>query len=162
MSRQSYTIVRRTTASPEALYALLADVPSWRRWAPGVSHAELVREGSPDPTGAGAVRRVGGPRPVRIEEEILEAEPGAMQRYTITRGLPVDGYQAVVRFERRGDATVITWEGSFTPKVGVLGPALKVALRSAVSGLARGLVREAERGSAGPAQHGGVRQSPGD
>lgn len=155
MSRQSFTVVRHTTAAPELLYDLLADVPRWAEWAPMVTHASVVRPGSPDPTGAGTVRRVGGPPPFRVEEKVLEAVRGVRQCYTITRGVPVEDYRAEVRFEPQPDgSTLITWHGTFRPSVGLLGLPVRVFLRTAVTQLANGLVRAAERTSASDGQSG--------
>jgi len=144
MRRQSFSLSLTTSAKAADLYALLADVPAWVSWAPLVSHATFVRQGTPDPTGAGAVRRVGGLGVISVDEEILEAVPGRKQRYTATRGLPVSAYDATVEFDDAEGRTRLTWTSTFTAKPAVLGPVLKVLLRAAIGRLARGLVVAAE------------------
>jgi uncharacterized protein YndB with AHSA1/START domain len=56
----SFRVERTTSAPPAPIYDLLADASGWRNWAPLVGHSELIRQGTPDPLGAGAIRRIGG------------------------------------------------------------------------------------------------------
>ncbi|MGZ3676560.1 MAG: SRPBCC family protein [Ktedonobacterales bacterium] len=68
-----YRVELESSAPPSRIYDLLADAAAWEKWAPLVGHSELIRRGSPDPLGAGAIRRVSGLKVLRAEEEIVEA-----------------------------------------------------------------------------------------
>jgi hypothetical protein len=144
MHEQRFRVQRQSSAPPHAIYALIEDVPGWTKWAPLVTHARLVREGSQRIGGAGAVRRVGGLGFLTVDEEILEDRPPHYHRYTIARGLPVSTYSGEVHVEPLGSGSALLWTGTFTTRVPGLGPILRVLLGRAIGMVATGAVAAAE------------------
>ena len=135
-----------TSAPPERVYDLLADAAAWRRWAaPLVSHSELIHQGTPDPLGAGAIRRIGGLKVVRADEEILEARPPHYQRYTALRGIPVSNYCGEVNLKEVAAGTELVWTGTFEPRIPGTGRLLAVLLRLAIAAIASRAIAEAEK-----------------
>ena len=145
MREQRFRVERQSSASPLSIYTLLEDVPTWTEWAPLVSHASFVREGSPRIGGAGAIRRLGGLGFISVDEEILEDRPPNYHRYTIARGAPVSSYCAEVHIESLGSGSSLLWTGTFTTRVPGLGPILRVLLTRTIGMIATAVVVAAER-----------------
>jgi uncharacterized protein YndB with AHSA1/START domain len=146
-----FLVERKSSASPERIYHLLADAAAWRRWAGRlVSYSELVRQGTPDPLGAGAIRRVGGLKIVRADEEILEARPPHYQRYTAVRGIPVSHYCGEVHLNEVDGGTELVWSGTFEPRIPGTGRLLAVFLRLAIASIADHAIAAAEQSADAP------------
>jgi len=142
--RASYEVTARSAAPPQQVFDLLADAPSWRRWAgPMVMQSWWEREGSPAPGGVGAIRRLGlcG---VSSREEIVVYDPPRHHGYTLLSGVVRD-YRADVRLEPDGSGTRIVWSGSFTPTWFGSGPLIRRFFRQTIAGVARRLAAEAEK-----------------
>ena len=56
MQARNLEVTAESTASPEAVWALLAEVGTWSEWA-AFDESVLERPGSGDPEGVGAIRR---------------------------------------------------------------------------------------------------------
>jgi hypothetical protein len=131
-----------TTASPAAVYALLADAPSWRRWAgPLVTYAAW--ETPPGPGGGPPVRRLGR-RPFLVREEVVVAEPPSRHAYRLLSGQPVRSYEAEVRIgvEGAGGRTRVEWTGRVVP-LPWTGWLVERAFARMLRGFARRLAEEA-------------------
>jgi uncharacterized protein YndB with AHSA1/START domain len=148
----SYEVTTTSKASPQTVFAVLADGAGWSRWAgPMVLRSWWEREGTPAPGGVGAIRRLGLER-VGSREEIVAYDPPHHLAYTVLKGLPVRDYRADVRIEPDGAGSRIVWGGTFTPKVPGTAPALRLFLRTTIGSFARRLADYAERSQrAGPA-----------
>jgi uncharacterized protein YndB with AHSA1/START domain len=132
-----FRVERMTSAPPVRIYNLLADAAAWRQWAnPLVTYSELIRQGTPDPLGAGAIRRMGGLKLVRADEEILEARPPHYQRYTAVRGIPVSHYHGEVYLNEVESGTELVWTGTFEPRIPGTGWLLAVLLRLVIATIA--------------------------
>jgi uncharacterized protein YndB with AHSA1/START domain len=141
----SYDVRVRSSATPEQLFALVADAPGWSRWAgPMIMRSTWLREGDPAPGGVGAVRRL-GTRLIATREEILEYDPPHYLAYTILSWQPIRDYRAIVSFDADGDGTRITWAGAFEPMVPGTGRVYAWVLGRIVGSLAVHLARYAER-----------------
>lgn len=140
-----FRVEATTTASPESVYDLLANAADWKNWAPLVSYSELTRLGTPDPLGAGAIRRIGGFGVLRVEEEILEARPPHYQRYTAVRGLPASKYRGEVQLDRVEGGTRLVWTGTLEPLIPGSGWLLATSLRLAIRAIATRAIAVAER-----------------
>lgn len=79
----------RSNASPQRVWTLLADVRSWRDWAP---LDEVSVEGGHE---VGEVRRVRSGR-ITTRERVIAFEPPLRYAYEILSGLPIRGYVAEV------------------------------------------------------------------
>jgi uncharacterized protein YndB with AHSA1/START domain len=144
----SYEVAAVSAASPDDVFALLADGAGWSRWAgPLIVRSWWEREGVPAPGGVGAVRAL-GLRRIGSREEIVAYDPPHHLAYTILSGLPVHDYRADVRLQPTPAGTQIAWSGSFRPKLPGTGWALRRFLLMTIGGFTRRLAREAERRSA--------------
>jgi uncharacterized protein YndB with AHSA1/START domain len=143
MGSHSYEVVAYSAASPERLFALLADATAWPRWAgPMIGHGSWEREGEPGPGGIGAVRKLGR-WPVYSREEIVAYEPPTHVGYTISKGQPVRNYRADVTFTAESDGTRIEWRGTFDPVIPGTGALLTAFFRRLITRFASGLAAHA-------------------
>jgi Polyketide cyclase / dehydrase and lipid transport len=142
-----FRVERVTPVAPEGIYSLLAGVPAWKDWAPLVSYSELIRQGTPDPLGAGAIRRIGGLGLLRVDEEILEARPPHYQRYTAVRGIPVSRYHGEVHLDSVDGGTRLVWTGAFEPRIWGSGRLLATLLRLVIGAIATRAIAVAEQHS---------------
>ena len=137
MKTSSYEIIERSSASPQAIFDLIADAPGWPRWAgPLAANASWEREGDPAPGGVGAIRKVGR-WPQYGREQIVEYDPPHHVAYTVLSGVPVRDYRADIDIVPEGAGTMIRWRATFTPKVPGPGRLVAVVLRKIVGGFAR-------------------------
>jgi len=144
---EAFKVDATSSAAPEAVFALLADGPSWSRWAgPLIRRSTWAREGRPPPGGVGAVRKLGVP-PVYSREEIVEYDPPHRLAYTILSGQPVREYRADVRLRPDGDGTRIEWAASFRPAIPGTGRFVRWYLAAIVGGFARRLAAYAAANS---------------
>lgn len=139
-----FRVERTTSAPPERIYRLLADAPAWREWAPLVSRSELIRQGSRDPLGAGAIRRIGGLKFLSVDEEILEARQPHYQHYTALRGIPISHYSGEVRLNELDGVTEFVWSGTFEPRIPGTGRLLATLLGLAIAKIAERAIAVAE------------------
>ena len=139
---QRVDVVVRSTASREAVWALLADARGWSRWAPFRTSA-LEREGSPVPDGVGALRRFGR-GPVVSREEVVAFPPRRLV-YELRSGLPLRDYRAEVTLTPAGSGTEIAWRSRFAPRVPATGWLFRLFLRRFITEVATRLARHAER-----------------
>lgn len=138
-----------TPASPDAVYRLLADAPSWAQWA-GPLITRAAWETEPRAGATGGVRRLGRP-PFMVREQIVVAEPPHRYAYRLLSGQPVRSYDVDVRITPMGGSahqlaesgddarTRIVWTGSVVAMVPGTGWILQCLLRRMLSGFARRL-----------------------
>ncbi|WP_290058235.1 SRPBCC family protein [Amycolatopsis solani] len=138
---QRISVRGRTSAPPNAVYALLRDGASWPEWSP-LGSFELVREGEGEPEGLGAVRlfRTGG---VKSYEKIVALEPGRRFGYALEHGLPLRDYVAHVDLSPRDGGTEIHWHSTFTAKIPGTGPLYRRFLARFIERVVAGLVEAA-------------------
>ena len=139
---RSYRVDARSKAPVEQVWPLLGEAARWRDWS-FLTRSELVREGSPDRDGVGAVRRFSrygfGSR-----EEVVVWDPPHHLGYRILSGFPVRDYRADVTLEETGTGTRIEWVGSYEPKWPGTGRLLGYALPKMMQRFADGVARYAE------------------
>jgi uncharacterized protein YndB with AHSA1/START domain len=141
--RSTFVVESRSAASPETVFAVLADGSRWQQWAgPAVPRSSWA-PGSPQ-GGIGAVRRL-GLGPLSSREEIVAHEPPRLLSYVLRSGEGLHHYRATVdvRPEPVG-GTRIVWSGQVDSRVPGLAPALAAMFRLLVTGFARRLARHAE------------------
>ena len=146
MAVSTYEFTVSSSATPEDVFAVLADATRWREWAGSmITVSEWEREGEPAPGGVGAIRRLGRP-PAYAREQILEYDPPRHLAYTIVSGLPVNGYHADIDLlTASGGGTTIRWAGAFEPRVPGTGGLFAAVLERIVRGYATSAAAEAER-----------------
>ena len=103
-----------TTATPETVWALIADATRYPQWGPW---SAAGYNGSPEHV-PGAVywlrsaSRAYG-RYVTTVERVEEIDPGRRLLYTVTGGLPVRAYQGRVVLTPVPEGTRISWSASW-------------------------------------------------
>jgi hypothetical protein len=143
MAQQVIHQVAATTASPAAVYELLADGSTWPGWSP-IGSFELLEPGDGSPEGLGAVRRFTTGR-IRSTERVVERRPGEQFSYVLVSGLPLRGYRADVTLTPGPSGTTITWHSTFRAKVPGTGPLYRRQLGKFVGQCVEGLARASER-----------------
>lgn len=129
-------------ASPDQVWAALADHEAMSSWGPGVT-VSLTKEGSTERNGVGAVRRIAAPGPApAIVEEITTFEPGSVLGYKALGGVPLKNYAGEVRLTPDGAGTRIEWTISADQRVPL---AEKAAIKTIATVLLRLLVRAVKK-----------------
>jgi predicted ester cyclase/uncharacterized protein YndB with AHSA1/START domain len=126
-----------SSAPPEQVWALLADVRTWPGWA-GFD-AAAVEQGA----GVGEIRRFrSGRRTTR--ERVVALEPPSRFAYELVSGLPIRDYRAEVTLAPApGGGTQIRWRSSFEPQMPGTGALLRARLEAFVGRAARALATAA-------------------
>lgn len=140
-----FRVERASSAPPTRVYNVLAHVADFREWAPHVGYSELIRQGTPDPLGAGAVRRLGPYKWASVDEEILEARPPHYQRYIGVRGFPVSQYGGEIRLSQVETGTELLWTVTFQQRVPGTGRPLETIIRAVITSLADHAIGVAEK-----------------
>jgi uncharacterized protein YndB with AHSA1/START domain len=113
--------VRRTMkASPERVFAVLSDHAGYARF-PGVRAATLLRAGSADKNGVGALRRI-AVGPAWFEEEIVSFAPPASFEYRILRSRPPTEHEhGRVAITPVDGGCEVVWTTRFAVKLPLIG-----------------------------------------
>jgi hypothetical protein len=147
VTEYSFAAEATSSATPDAVFALLADATRWKEWAgPFIRESFWEREGTPPPGGIGAIKRLGG-RPIYSREETVEYDPPRRYAYVILSGQPVTRYKAVVELAplEGGTGTHIRWSSTFEPKVAATGRFMRWYLSKIIAGFTRRLAAYAPR-----------------
>ena len=135
----TYEIRRTSTASPERLFALLSDAPSWPTWFKPAKRMEF------EPGAQPPVRLVKLAPGVAIREVIVEENAPIHHAYSIRSVIPIKDHRADVWLTERADGgTDIRWASSMRPKLPGTGLVLKASLTKAVSGVCKALLKAAK------------------
>jgi len=143
VGRWRYELVRRSSASPEVIWPLVAEAERWKDWS-FLTRSFLLRPGRPQPDGVGALRRL-AVGPFGSSEEVVVFEPPRHLGYVGRRGLPVRSYRADVTLEPEGTGTSVRWAGSLDPLVPGTGALVLAWVRAAVSRFLPALIAYSER-----------------
>lgn len=136
---QHTEVVHRFEAPRAAVWAAYADFPGWTQWA-GLGRVTLEREGSPDPSGVGAIR-VFTNLGYSVREEILDVDPGRRLVYTVLSGFSVRDHEGEVLFEDDGEGTRVTWRVQFRSGLPGLGGLIRVTVAAVFRRTLRRLAR---------------------
>lgn len=101
--------VERTLDAPiEHVFEVISDHGGYSRFR-GIQESELVRQGSEEPNGVGALRRIHS-RPLRFVEEITHFERPLRMDYLIREvNVPMVHEGGSLRLEARGGGTYVHW-----------------------------------------------------
>jgi hypothetical protein len=146
MPKHQLSVTAHSTASPAAVFALLADLDTWSQWGRWTS----TTLESTDPDGGGGVgavrclvsRSLG--RTTTSRERVVELVPARRVAYELLSGLPLVGYRGVV--ELAPDAaggTTITWSSRFDARTPGTGWFYAAVLRWFIADAAKALARAA-------------------
>lgn len=142
MQTRTLEVTAISAAPPEMVWALLAEVETWREWA-AFDESVLERSGEPDAQGVGALRRFRSGR-VKNLEEVVRFEPPYAFSYEVRRSpIPMRGYHADVRLaETPEGGTTISWRSRFEAHW-PLAPVIERRLRSFIADTAERLATSA-------------------
>ena len=125
-------------ASPETVYALLADGSTWPTWS-GIGSFELCAPGDTGGESINAVRVFHTGRTTSVEQ-LVALVPGRRLSYVLLEGLPLRDYRADVDLTPKDGGTEIRWHSTFAAKRPGTGwlyqRVLARFIRSGVRGLA--------------------------
>jgi uncharacterized protein YndB with AHSA1/START domain len=144
VAEQSFEIKTWSPASPDKVFAMVADSRGWPRWAgPLIRQSTLEREGQPEADGVGAVRRLGS-GPFSSREEIVDYDPPKHLAYVMRGQFPIRGYRSDIDLsDGAHGGTVISWRSRFVPVVPGTGPIFGGFLKNIVGDFARRLAKQA-------------------
>jgi hypothetical protein len=140
------SVDRVIRASPEAIFAVLADHESWPDWFGGLVKAEVTGPA----TGVGATRSVEARGLGRLDEEFISWEPGASFGFSVVAmSRPIfKTLNELVTIEPTAEGAIVTYAQAFEPKAWAR-PLIKLAARGpfpkALRGALDGLAERAER-----------------
>lgn len=124
-------------AQIDEVFELLSDHAGYTRFS-GFSKAELLREGTDEPNGLGAMRRLSA-RGLTFDEEITAFERPTRMDYLIHKAtVPMRHNGGSIRLEPAGEGTRVRWTSEFTMPIPLAGGVLAGAF---AFGLERGFVQ---------------------
>jgi uncharacterized protein YndB with AHSA1/START domain len=130
-----------TRATPQTLWALLADATTYAQWGPwNASGYE-----DPNARGVGALRFMRYGRRTTVER-ILELVDDRRIAYNVERGIPVRNYRAVVVLTPTDGGTHVDWSAEWDSTL--LGRAVQRKLRTLYPDVMARLVAAAEAADA--------------
>lgn len=142
----SFTLTREIEAPAETVFAVLTDHARYADLTP-LRGSELEREGSPDPNGTGAIRKLTAVGPA-LREEVIAYEPPHRFSYTVLSGIPVRDHVGTVELSEQDGRTKMVYAVRTHPTIPVVGFAVVAAVKQGVKALIDGVARESERRSA--------------
>jgi uncharacterized protein YndB with AHSA1/START domain len=145
----SFTLTREIEAPAETVFAVLTDHRRYSEMTP-LRKAELEREGSPDPNGMGAIRKLTAVGPP-MREEVIAYEAPHRFSYTVLSGLPVRDHVGTVELSEEGGRPTMVDADRPHPTRPVVGVAVVAAVKQAIKGLIDGVAKESERRAAAAA-----------
>ena len=132
-----------SAATPETVYALLADGATWPEWS-GIDSFELRQEGDTGGESLNAVRVFRTGRVTSIER-LVELVPARRLSYILLSGLPLRDYRADIDLLPGDGGTLIRWHSTFVARRPGTGWLYRQALGKFIRRTVRGLAEHAAR-----------------
>ncbi len=135
--------VQHTFHAPiDRVFDVISDHAGYTR-LPGIKAAKVVKPGTTEHNGLGAVREISLGVPWFREEVTVFERPRRMDyRITASRPVKIDHEGGSMQLETVGDTTVVTWTSTFRIQVPVIGGVLtRLAARNMRTMFARGLAK---------------------
>lgn len=134
-----------STASPEAVFAALADGSTWPHWS-AIKTFTLQTPGADGGEGVGAVRRWNSGLMTTIEQ-VVEVEAPTKFGYTLLESklVLVRDYRADVLVTPTATGCTVQWSSVFRPKVPGTGWFWRIALGRLGASLAAGVAAYAQQ-----------------
>jgi hypothetical protein len=123
----------RTTASPEQVWALLADASTWSQWG-AWSRVEVEGGG---PQQVGSIRRLRR-WPYTLRERVTNLVPNERMDYELVEGMRIENYRATATIEAAPDGgSIVRWHSEYDKAGPITGAILRSAIKDACSRVAR-------------------------
>ncbi len=138
------SVAKDMAATPEEVFAVLADHESWPTWFEGLKSVEVTGKAA----GVGAERMVDVPQMGMVEEEFNVWEPNQRFGFTVVAMArpSLNTLNELITLEPSTYGTLVTYQQGFDPKK-VAAPAIKIAAKRRIPGVLlaalAGLEREA-------------------
>jgi uncharacterized protein YndB with AHSA1/START domain len=142
----SFSWTEPIVAPPEVVWDVLTDHRRYSEFGKA-RRVELEREGTPDPNGLGAIRKIIAVGPP-IREEVIAFEPTTRFAYKLLSGAPVKDHVGTVTLEPAPGGTRMKYELETYPKVPVAGHAAVQIIKLVVGDMVKGIVAESEKRAA--------------
>jgi uncharacterized protein YndB with AHSA1/START domain len=111
MKQLSVSAEGETKASPEIVWALVADANCYAQWGPWNDGGyEPPADGPSEP---GSVQWFRFGRRTKSVEKVLDVDAPHSLAYTILRGIPVKNYRAEVRLTPTSEGTTVHWSATW-------------------------------------------------
>jgi len=145
MSHHVIEASAHSSASRDAVWALVRDIDTWQDWGSWSSTTIQTPAPGDDPQGVGAMRRL-RQAPITNLERVTEIVPGERLGYELVSGLPFENYHAAVTLsDAAGGGTDITWRAEFDIKAKLRGGIWRRLLERFYPGIVQRLARGAEQ-----------------
>ncbi len=141
MSLQTIEVSRTSTATPNAIFALLSEPTRWPTWSP--ISASAIETPSPHGSGGvGEVRRLCTGR-ITSRERVVASETPHHFAYVLLSGLALRDYRADVRVRPTATGSEITWRSTFGAKIPLAGALYRNQLEKFIVQIVDGLAAHA-------------------
>jgi polyketide cyclase/dehydrase/lipid transport protein len=145
MSHHVIEASAHSSASRDAVWALVRDIETWQDWGTWSSTTIQTPAPGDDPQGVGVVRRL-RQTPVTSIERVTELVPGERLTYELVKGLPFENYHAAVSLsDGAGGGTDITWRAEFDVTAKIRGGLSRKLLERFYPDIVQRLARGAEQ-----------------
>jgi uncharacterized protein YndB with AHSA1/START domain len=147
MSTHSLEFSLETSASPEALFAVITDGANWASHArPYIAASSWARRGDGPPGGVGDIRTL-YMGPLRLREETLEYDAPRRHVYSLLQPAPIKDYVSTVTITPTGTGSRLHWATTFADRIPGSGAVIARMLKPGLARVAAKLAAAAERQS---------------
>ena len=145
MQTRTLEVSATSSAAPDQVWRLLADVRTWSEWG-AFDESRLERPGHDHPDGVGAIRRFRS-GPIKNIEEVVRFDPTHALSYEVRESdIPMRHYRADVTLAPTANGgTEITWRSRFDARWPV-APIIERRLRAFIKDIAGSLADAAQNG----------------
>jgi hypothetical protein len=145
MSHHVIEASAHSSASRDAVWALVRDIDTWKEWGTWSETTLQTPAPGDDPQGVGAVRRL-RQAPITNVERVTEIVPRERLGYELVSGLPFENYRAAVTLsDAAGGGTDINWRAEFDVKAKLRGGISRKLLERFYPDIVQRLARGAEQ-----------------
>jgi hypothetical protein len=145
MSHHVIEASAHSSASRDAVWALVRDIDTWKEWGTWSETTLQTPAPGDDPQGVGAVRRL-RQAPITNVERVTEIVPRERLGYELVSGLPFENYRAAVTLsDAAGGGTDIKWRAEFDVKAKLRGGISRKLLERFYPDIVQRLARGAEQ-----------------
>jgi hypothetical protein len=127
-----------STATPQAIYALLRDGATWPVWGP-LDKFVLEKAGTPEPESVGAIRNFHTGK-YKMRERVAELVQDKRFSYELLGGLALKNYRSNIDLTPVDGGTDIHWHTTFKAKVPGMGWIYRRSLQKITENFVRHLV----------------------
>jgi hypothetical protein len=145
MSTHNLEFSFESSASPEALFAVITDGANWAKHArPLIAASSWAHRGNGEPGAVGDIRTL-WMGPIRLREETLEYDAPRKHVYALLQPAPIKDYVSTVTITPKGTGSHVRWATTFADKIPGSGAVLAKVLKPGLAQVAKKLAKAAEK-----------------